>query len=234
MMDKIFVVGVLILYFFTGCGTKQVQPDSSIKDEIIKNETAKKKRRNIDVDKIEKRYGNEAKIRAIRLDQLINSLLNVSESRKIKNINSFFNLFKFTTDYKLWNIKDYWATRMEFIGRGAGDCEDFVIAKYFTLAQLGVSTKKLYFTYVKSLSLSQAHMVLTYYKTPNSIPLVLDNIKKQILPATMRDDLVPVYSFNGEALYIAKKTGLGQIVPLGNERNEKWQNLIYRIKRKEM
>ena len=140
----------------------------------------------------------------------------------------------FVSDEALWKQKDYWATRMEFIGKGAGDCEDFVIAKYFTLKQLGVPTTKLFFTYVKAVKFQQAHMVLTYYETPKSIPLVLDNINFKILPATKRNDLIPVYSFNGDALYLAKQQGLGEIVPSGMQKNKKWFELVDKIRREEL
>lgn len=183
------------------------------------------------INKIQSKYGQKAALRAKSLNKLMNSLVNVSEREKIARVNSFFNQFTYKSDIRLWGRKDYWQTRVEFLGKGAGDCEDYVIAKYFTLKQLGVSTKKLYFTYVKALKLRQAHMVLTYYKTPNSIPLVLDSINSKILPATSRKDLAPVYSFNGDALFLAKQTGLGQVVPSGNRRNKKWLKLVDRMKK---
>ncbi len=186
---------------------------------------------NATIKKIHKKYGFIAVKRARALNRLMSSLVGSSEREKIYKINDFFNLSRYATDIQLWRKSDYWATRMEFIGKGSGDCEDYVIAKYFTLKQLGVSAEKLFFTYVKSLKYNQAHMVLTYYKTPDSIPLVLDSLTSEILPATSRKDLVPVYSFNGNALFISKKTGLGQIVPSGNKRNKKWLRLVDRIKK---
>ncbi len=183
------------------------------------------------ISHIQKRYGSQAGLRAKALNKLMLSLVNASEIDKIKKVNSFFNQMPYVTDMKLWGKRDYWQTRAEFLGKGAGDCEDYVISKYFTLKQLGVSTKKLYFTYVKAVKLNQAHMVLTYYKTPNSVPLVLDSITHKIKPATSRKDLIPVYSFNSDALFLAKKTGLGQHVPSGNSRNKKWLKLMGRMKK---
>ncbi len=183
------------------------------------------------ISRIQKIYGEKAKLRAVALDGLMVSLANSDELVKIKKVNSFFNQMTYVTDMKLWGKRDYWQTRVEFLGKGAGDCEDYVISKYFTLKQLGVSTKKLYFTYVKALKYNQAHMVLTYYKTPNSIPLVLDSLNGKILPATSRKDLVPVYSFNSDALFLAKQTGLGKVVPSGNNRNKKWLKLMNRVKK---
>ncbi|MBP1680413.1 MAG: transglutaminase family protein [Proteobacteria bacterium] len=184
--------------------------------------------------KVETKYGGQAKRRVEALNGLMLSLQTSNESEKIEKVNAFFNQMQFVSDEALWKQKDYWATRMEFIGKGAGDCEDFVIAKYFTLKQLGISTDKLFFTYVKAVKFQQAHMVLTYFETPTSVPLVLDNINFKILPATQRGDLIPVYSFNGDALYLAKQQGLGQVVPSGMQKNKKWFELVDKIRREEL
>lgn len=181
--------------------------------------------------KIERLYGGQARKRLEALNQLLETLQRAPEAQKLEHVNDFFNRMRFASDEEIWHQKDYWATRMEFIGKGAGDCEDFVIAKYFTLKQLGISGDKLFFTYVKAVKYQQAHMVLTYFETPTSVPLVLDNINGTILPATKRNDLIPVYSFNGDALYLAKQQGLGQIVPSGMEKNKKWYDLVDKIRK---
>ena len=182
-------------------------------------------------DKIAKIYGQNAKKRVIALNELMVSLKDATEQEKLVKVNDFFNRLQWKDDREVWGQKDYWATRMEFLGKGAGDCEDFVTAKYFTLKQLGVSTQKLYFTYVKALDYNQAHMVLSYYDSPKSIPLVLDNINPNIKIATQRKDLAPVYSFNGDSLFLSKQEGLGQAIPGGNKKqNPKWLNLVDRMK----
>ncbi|EAU01271.1 MULTISPECIES: transglutaminase-like cysteine peptidase [Campylobacter] len=180
-------------------------------------------------------YGEDARRRASALNALMASLQNASVQEKLVKVNDFFNALRWTTDMEVWGKKDYWATRMEFLGKGAGDCEDYVIAKYFTLKQLGVPTDKLYFTYVKALKYNQAHMVLSYYETPKSIPLILDNINGKIKIATQRTDLLPVYSFNGDSLYLAKQEGLGQVVPGGNKKqNPKWLELIDKMQKEDL
>jgi len=181
--------------------------------------------------KIDTKYGEYATRRVKALNKLMNSIVDSKLKEKLQKVNAFFNQMQFTTDKLLWGKDDYWATRLEFLEKGAGDCEDFVIAKYFTLKQLGVPTNKLFFTYVKAIKLKQAHMVLTYYKTSTSVPLVLDNLNPKILPATLRKDLIPVYSFNGDSLYLAKQQGLGRIIPSGMKKNKKWFNLIDKIRR---
>ena len=187
------------------------------------------------IAKVAKIYGEDARRRASALNSLMTSLQDATEQEKLIKVNDFFNSFRWVDDMQLWHKKDYWATRMEFVGKGAGDCEDYVIAKYFTLKQLGIPTQKLYFTYVKALRYNQAHMVLAYYDTQKSIPLILDNINGKIKIATQRTDLVPVYSFNGDSLYLAKQEGLGQAIPGGNKKqNPKWMELIDRIGKEDL
>lgn len=184
--------------------------------------------------KIGQKYGPRAKKRVESLLNLMNKIENYTEPQKVKAVNDFFNRVFYQTDIKTWNEKDYWATRMEFLGKAKGDCEDYAIAKYFTLRQLGVPEKKLFMTYVKLKKLNQAHMVITYFHKPKKPPYVLDNYNIKILPATKRTDLVPVYSFNGSSLYLAKQEGLGKSSPGSQSKNVKWLRLLSDIKRNKL
>jgi predicted transglutaminase-like cysteine proteinase len=159
---------------------------------------------------------------------IIEKNLNSSEQKKLEVTNNFFNEFDYFNDTKLTGGEDHWETPEEFIVNQGGDCEDFAIIKYFTLVALGVPQKKLRITYVKAVEFNQAHMVVTYYAQPESDPLVLDNLEFEILPASKRADLVPVYSFNGEGLWLAK-TQKGEQRIGGSSGIDKWRNLIDRM-----
>lgn len=177
-------------------------------------------------NEIEKKYGSLAVARIKAALKLINRIDPLSEREKLDEVNRFTNKVSFTSDQIAWGKKDYWAKPVEFLGRDKGDCEDFVITKYFMLRKSGVPEEKLFFTYVKALRLNQAHMVLTYYETPKSIPLVLDNLNYKILPASQRNDLAFVYSFNAKELYLNRQKGLGKVVPGGRDKNRKWANFL--------
>ena len=179
--------------------------------------------------KITNKYGEAASTRVLRWQTLIESTKNLPEKEKLKRVNDFFNQqIEFVDDDYLWGVNDYWATPLEMLARGAGDCEDYSIAKYFTLRELGVDDKKIRITYVKAIELNQAHMVLTFFETPRSVPLVLDNLIPSIKLATKRRDLLPVYSFNGSGLWLAKTRGNGKRV--GNSsRLDKWGGLKSRM-----
>jgi predicted transglutaminase-like cysteine proteinase len=177
---------------------------------------------------LEKHYGERAGMRARAWFKVLSEASTLDEKEKLLKVNNFFNLFRFVDDSKLWGDSNYWATPMEFIGVNGGDCEDFSIAKYFTLLQLGVQEDKMRITMVKATTVNQYHMVLAYYETPSSIPLVLDNLDHEIKPATKRKDLLPVYSFNGKQLWLNKEQGRG-VLAGSSKRLEKWNDLNHRL-----
>jgi len=182
----------------------------------------------LDFDKIaahmQQRWGDAAFQRAQAWRALINEYRDARPAEQMKAVNDFFNQLLFTDDTVVWRKEDYWATPVEFLGEGAGDCEDFTIAKYYTLVEMGFPAKKLRLMYVKAVTLNQHHMVLTYYKRRGAQPLVMDNIDPVIKPARKRKDLLPVYSFNADNLWLAKARGGGQLVG-GSDRLSLWQDL---------
>lgn len=160
---------------------------------------------------------------------LLETPVGTSVYNRLTVTNDFFNTLSFVADEVQWGRTDYWATPIEFLRSAAGDCEDFAIAKYFTLLALGIPESRLKLTYVKALRLNQAHMVLTYYARPNAEPLVLDSLDGRILPASRRPDLKPVYSFNGTGLWLATQRG-GTGKALGSStRLSRWQDLLARL-----
>lgn len=155
----------------------------------------------------------------------------LNQEQQLERVNTFWNRAVIVSeDPIVWGEADYWATPLESLGKRAGDCEDFVIGKYFTLLRLGVPIEKLRLVYVRARlggvgsSQSIAHMVLGFYPTPDAVPLVLDNLVGDILPASERTDLTPVFSFNGQGIYVA---GASQKAPV--ERIGRWQGLLARM-----
>ena len=156
--------------------------------------------------KIDAKYGKFTTNRFVLLKKKIKEVKNKSDIEKIKTINDFFNKVKYSSDKKVWNKKDYWATPYEFLAKDKGDSEDFVFAKYFTLVnELNIDSSKFSFTYVKSKKKKVSYMVLTYYKTKKSMPIILDSINYKALPASKRLDIVPIYSFSAKSAGLNKK-----------------------------
>jgi len=179
------------------------------------------------LNNIAKQFGPEAKKRIIDWQNLIEQHASSSDHQTIIKVNKFFNRIRFISDEKHWGDRDFWATPVEMLSTNGGDCEDFSIAKYFTLRELGIADEKLRITYVTAVELNQAHMVLAYYETPESEPLILDNLINKIKPASQRSDLIPVYSFNGNYLWMSKERGRGILG--GSQRINLWRDLNIRI-----
>ncbi|MDX1574062.1 MAG: transglutaminase-like cysteine peptidase [Methylophaga sp.] len=156
--------------------------------------------------------------------QLVDSGRNWSEQRQLEATNDFINQNQFVDDIIHWGKEDYWATPLQTIVTEGGDCEDFAVAKYFTLTEMGMSADKLRLTYVKALTLNQAHMVVSYYPAQDATPLVLDNLDPVIRPATQRNDLLPVYSFNAEGLWLNKQQNAEYVND--SSRLSLWQQLL--------
>ncbi len=176
----------------------------------------------------ELKYGKDARSLLIAWEDLIIQDTSQTDLEKLERVNDFFNQMEFVDDIIHWGKKDYWATPIEFLGTQGGDCEDFSIAKYFTLKAMGIEEEKLNLTYVKALNYNVHHMVLTYFSTPGSEPLVLDNLVTDIKPASQRPDLIPIYSFNGTGLWLAKQRGQGKLAG-SSSRLQRWQDLIQRM-----
>ncbi len=185
------------------------------------------------MEKITLKYKIFAKKRFYYLQKTLDMAREEDEIEKLTLVNDYFNDVRYASDMKVYKRRDYWATPWEFLGKDRGDCEDYVISKYFALLYLGVDSKKLFFTYVKSTKFKESHMVLTYFKTPRSEPLILDNNNRRVFPASRRKDLIPIYNFNGNSLYKASKKGKGK--KLKNQKaHKKWDELILNMKRKKI
>jgi len=179
------------------------------------------------IERAEAKYGEFAKNRFLAIDEkLLKELKGIDEMKKLNMVNTWVNFIKYKSDMKVYGVSDYWATLYEFVGKNAGDCEDYVITKYYILKELGVDPRKLKFTYViyqdrsgKNIS----HMVLSYLKVPQPKSkediLILDNNNRLVLPASQRSDLVKMIKMiNGD-------TG---------PKSKKWKELEENMKRKKL
>lgn len=188
-----------------------------------------------DLDKMQalamQRYGIHAADTVIAWRKLIEEVRGLPDLDKLNKVNSFFNRrILFQSDVEAWGVEDYWASPLEFMGKGAGDCEDFTIAKYVTLQMLGVSNERLRLIYVRAKSgstASVAHMVLGYYPQPTEEPLILDNLISSVRPASMRSDLSPVFSFNSDGLWVG---GAASSSADPTTRLSRWRDVLDRMR----
>ena len=165
----------------------------------------------------------------------VTAATHLDDDARLQTLNLFFNRrVIFRDDIDVWGQIDYWATPLEMLGRGEGDCEDYAIAKYFSLVAAGVNPSRMRLVYVKATlagvsgAVQQAHMVLAYYGASGSTdPLILDNLISEIRPASRRPDLLPVFSFNTEGLWSGTQ-GPGAGDPVS--RLSRWRDLLARAR----
>ncbi|MBH0057316.1 transglutaminase-like cysteine peptidase [Pseudoalteromonas sp. SWXJZ94C] len=183
---------------------------------------------NMFIELMGKKYGADRADVARNWQSMLIQAQSKPENQQILMVNDFFarNL-RYQTDILLWKQSDYWATPLETLGRGLGDCEDYAIAKYVSLRALGVSDDKLRLIYVKAkiagTNKTQAHMVLGYFTTPNAQPLILDSLIIKVLPAAKRVDLSPVFSFNSQGLWANNST---KSVASPTARLSRWRKVL--------
>lgn len=174
-----------------------------------------------------KKYGNSATNRFQAINKkLLNDLKDASTIKKLNVVNTWINYIKYKSDKSVYGVSDYWATLYEFVGKNKGDCEDYTIAKYYVLKELGVDPKRMKFAYVvyknrKGKKIS--HMVLAYFNVPKPKSkqdiLILDNNNRLIFPASKRPDIIKVIKMiNGD-------TG---------PKSKKWKKLEANMKRKKL
>ena len=149
------------------------------------------------------------------------------EMAVLRQVNDFYNHVPYVSDQEHWGVNDYWATPVEFVASWGGDCEDYAIAKYMSLKDLGIPTERLRITYVRATRIGETHMVLAYYPSPAAEPWILDNLVDDIQPGSARNDLVPVYSFNDEDLWLAS----GNTRKGGASTVRLWKDLIEKMEK---
>ncbi|PMR81336.1 transglutaminase-like cysteine peptidase [Halomonas urumqiensis] len=190
---------------------------------------------NLDTSKLREtmhqRYGS-AGVRVLEdWFDLLGRLAGASLDAKLREVNNFFNRrVRWVDDRQAWGQEDFWATPLETMGNGQGDCEDYAIAKYVTLKQLGVPGQQLRMIYVRARigrsQTTQAHMVLGYYTTPSAEPQILDNLVSSISPASRRSDLDPLFSFNSVGLWAGGSSN-SRADPLA--RLSRWRSVVVRM-----
>lgn len=173
-----------------------------------------------------KTLGPNAVAGAQAFELMLTSARGMDEAGRLQAVNQFFNRrILFRSDAEVWGQDDYWASPLEMLDKGAGDCEDYAIGKYFGLLALGVPSIRLRLVYVRAQigGATQAHMVLAYYATPDAEPTILDNLVGELRPASRRPDLDPVFSFNSDGLW--QGTG-GQVAGDPLARLSRWRAVL--------
>jgi len=125
---------------------------------------------------------------------LMESLKGKDRATQLRLVNDTMNRVRYVTDRENWGVNDYWATVDQFLARGAGDCEDFAIAKYMALKAAGVPPEDMRIVVLQDLNLGVPHAVLAVREGNGW--LILDNQIKEVMPDKAIVHYRPIYSIN--------------------------------------
>ena len=130
------------------------------------------------------------------LDEWRESLRRMEKQAKrtqIESVNRYLNASPYVPDIVNWGIADYWETPLEFL-MFAGDCEDYAIAKFFSLLRLGFTNDQMQIVILQDQNLKVPHAILAV--TLEGTNYILDNQISQVVPDTLIHHYTPMYGVN--------------------------------------
>ena len=104
--------------------------------------------------------------------RIITDARKLSKVRQIKLVHRYFNAWPYKFDRVNYHQKDYWATPIEFMRR-SGDCEDYSIAKFYALKQLGFKNRDMRIVAVVDRIRNRGHAILAVKYKGKTV--ILDN-----------------------------------------------------------
>jgi predicted transglutaminase-like cysteine proteinase len=120
---------------------------------------------------------------------------------QLDQVNRWANAHPYVIDALNWGVEDYWETPYEFMSVN-GDCEDYAIAKYYSLRALGIPAEKLRVIIVQDFNLGGIiHAILGAYDKDGRM-LILDNQSPTVIPALDIYHYRPIYGVNEEAWWL--------------------------------
>lgn len=135
--------------------------------------------------------------------ELINEIRVKPVIEQLDAINKHLNKASYITDMVNWQQQDYWATIHQFLSKD-GDCEDYAIAKYYSMVELGFSAEKMRIVIVQDTNLNIAHAVLAVYLEGEI--WILDNQTSTLVPHREIIHYLPLYSINESAWWLHKSS----------------------------
>ena len=120
-------------------------------------------------------------------------------AKQLELVNAWVNRVPYRADKAVWGERDYWAAPGEFLANG-GDCEDYAIAKYYSLKDLGFPEDAIRIVVLDDKRRQQTHAVLVV--TWRGEDLVLDSLDQRIRPWNEVRHYHALYSFNEDAYWL--------------------------------
>jgi predicted transglutaminase-like cysteine proteinase len=132
----------------------------------------------------------------------MNQLRGRDPMQQMQAVNQWMNRIRYVEDIVNYGMVDYWATPLEFLAHD-GDCEDFAIAKYISMRELGFPHSDMRILVLNDLNLRIPHAILIVYQSGRAY--VLDNQIAQVVPTDIIRHYQPIFSINEEAWWLHQR-----------------------------
>ena len=148
-----------------------------------------------------------------RWQDIVSQARSLPQRKRLLHVNRSINkLITYRSDMQAFQSRDYWASPAEAY-RAGGDCEDFAIAKYWMLREIGYKPNEMRLVVLRDTMVNQWHAVLAVRHGDDWA--ILDNRFSRIRMSGEMPHLKPVYTVNEVGTWMQKpKTGksLNQLV----------------------
>lgn len=167
------------------------------RDEIVSTNTSQFTKWNGVVKRQKKAdRGNSEEISEWKKDLVPFKKLSTTR-QKVEAVNNYINAkIEYRPDAEVYGKSDYWASVDETFKKGLGDCDDYAIAKYFTLKELGFAEEDMRIVVLKDHSINEIHAVLSV--EVNGVHYILDNQSPYLRTDHQLTYYEPIYSINQE------------------------------------
>jgi predicted transglutaminase-like cysteine proteinase len=98
------------------------------------------------------------------------------------------------SDWAQYGVDDYWASPLQTLGSGAGDCEDYAILKYVVLHEMGIAADNLRLVIVQDKKRQAIHAIVAVRYEQKW--LILDNRTMAMLNAEDASYYKPLFTFD--------------------------------------
>lgn len=125
----------------------------------------------------------------------------LSDAAQLAAVNTAVNhAIRYAPDSAIWGVPDFWASPADLARKGAGDCEDYAIAKLWALRALGYAANRLQLIILSDSRTRAYHAVLGVHVGRRTY--ILDNMVDAVAPDTAFVNYLPIMSFVADASYI--------------------------------
>ena len=132
---------------------------------------------------------------AARFARLVTSAKAKSGRAQLEDINQGVNLsIRYVNDTMQHGVPDRWSSALASFTTGAGDCEDYAIAKYAALREAGYAAETLRLVLVRDRAVRQDHAVLAVRHEDKW--LIMDNRSARLREDSEISSFTPLFAIN--------------------------------------